>query len=115
MESDLYHAGWCWEDVCTDRFPLHAFVSFVLNAGPTTAVYHRITEGYGVAERLSARQLDALNMLVWTKSADAQKKPQYQRHRPKPTWTPGMEMPEPDEKEHEVMTIEDYMQRVGMG
>jgi hypothetical protein len=86
----------------------------VLNSPPGTAVYHQMTEGWDVGERLSARQLDALNMLVYSKTKDAQKPPGQQRHRPTPTWQPGMAPPEPKESEYEVMTIEDYMARVGM-
>ena len=106
-------AGWRLSDLGT-RYGIGELADFVLNAGPTTAVFHQLTEGYGVGERLAARQLDAANMLLWAKSDDARKPASQQRHRPKPTWVPGMEAPEPEVKEYEVMTIEDYMQRTGL-
>jgi len=84
----------------------------MLNAPPGTAVYHQLTEGWDVAERLAALELDALKLLLWSKTKDAHAAPP--RNRPKPTWQPGMAVEEPEEKEHAVMTIEDYMQRVGM-
>ena len=96
------------------RYGIDELADFVLNAGPATATFHQLTEGYGVGERLSARQLDSLNMLVWSKSDDARKPVSQQRYRPKPTWVPGMEIEEPEAKEYEVMTIEDYMQRSGL-
>lgn len=111
-ERDLYHEGKCWEDVGTQRLPWHAFVSWLLNAPPSTALFHQLTEGYDVAERLNALQLDALKLLLWSKTKDAQQEPY--RHRPKPTWQPGMPEEEPELKEYEVMTIEDYMRRTGM-
>ena len=111
-ERDLYNAHHTWEDVGTQQFPFHALVSFMLNAPPGTAVYHQLTEGWDVAERLAALELDALKLLLWSKTKDAHAQPP--RNRPKPTWQPGMAVEEPEEKEHAVMTIEDYMQRVGM-
>jgi hypothetical protein len=109
-ERDLYTAQFQWEDVGTDRLPWHALVNMMLNAPPGTAVYHQITEGWDVLERLNALQLDALKLLLWTKTNDAQKN----RNRPKPTWQPGMEADE-EEKEYEAMTIEQYMERAGLG
>jgi hypothetical protein len=109
-ERDLYTAGMRWEDIGTDRLPWCALVSFMLNAPPGTAVYHQITEGWDVLERLNAFQLDALKLLLWAKTEDGRKN----RKRPKPTWQPGMET-EPEEKEYEAMTIEKYMERAGLG
>lgn len=111
-ERDLYHAQKCWEDVGTRRLPWHAFVSTLLNAPPGTALYHQLTEGWDVLERLTALQLDALKLLLWSKTKDAQQEPY--RHRPKPTWQPGMPEEEPELKEYEVMTIEDYLRRTGL-
>jgi hypothetical protein len=111
-ERDLYTAGLCWDDLGSRALPWHALVSFMLNPGPTTSLYLQQTEGYGVLERLNALQLDALKLLLWSKTKDAQK--ESPRHRPKPTWQPGMPEEEPELKEFEVMTIEDYMDRVGM-
>lgn len=112
MQHDLLAAGLRLSGLGVD-YGIDELAAFVLNAGPGTSLYHQLTEGWDVGERLSARCLDALNILVWTKSEDARKKPQYQKHRPKPTWQPGMPEPEPEEQEHEVMTIEDYLARVG--
>lgn len=112
VESDLYTAQFQWSDVGSERLPWHAFVSMLLNPAPVSSLYHQITEGWGVAERLAALRLDALRLLVWVKSKDAHAKPP--RNRPKPTWQPGMPEEEPEEKEHEVMTIEEYMRRAGM-
>lgn len=95
-------------------YGIDELADFVLNAGPTTSVFHQLTEGYGVGERLSARRLDALNMLVWAKTEDARKPVAQQKHRPKQTWVPGMEEEVEPEKEYEVMTIEDYLQRTGL-
>lgn len=113
VQHDLLMAGLRLSDLGV-KFGIDELASFVLNAGPATSLYHQMTEGYGVGERLAARQLDSLHMLVWAKSADAQKQPGMQRHRPKPTWVPGMPEDEPEVKEYEVMTIEDYMARVGL-
>ena len=115
MQHDLLAAGGLRLSDLGVKYDLDELVEFVLNAGPKTSLYHQMTEGWGVAERLAARQLDAQNMTVWMASADARKAPGMQRHRPKPTWMPGMPPPEEEEKEFEVMTIEDYMARVGMG
>lgn len=112
-ERDLYSVPLRWEDVGTDRLPWHAFVSMMLNAPPGTAVYHQITEGWDVLERLNALQLDALKLLLWAKTKDAQKDPP--RKRPKPTWQPGMPEDEPEEKEYQAMTIEQYMEKAGLG
>jgi hypothetical protein len=112
VESDLYAGHYQWADVGTDRLPWCAFVSMLLNPAPVTSLYHQMTEGWGVAERLAALRLDALKMLLWTKSKDAYAKPP--RNRPKPTWQPGHPEEEPEEKEYEVMTIEQYMERAGM-
>lgn len=111
-ERDLYSIPLRWEDVGTDVLPWHAFVSMMLNAPPGTAVHYQMTEGYDVAERLLALNLDAQKMLLWTKSKDAHAKPP--RNRPKPTWQPGMAEQEPEEKEYEAMTIEQYMERAGL-
>lgn len=113
VQHDLLSAGLRLSDLGV-KFGIDELASFVLNPGPLSSVYHQLTEGYGVGERMAARQLDALKWLVWAKSKDAQKEPGLQRHRPKPTWVPGMPEEEPEVKEYEVMTIEDYMQRVGM-
>lgn len=112
VERDLYAVPHTWEDVGTQRLPLGPFCSTVLNSPPGTAVYHQMTEGWDVGDRLSALQLDALKLLLWSKTKDAQRDPP--RNRPKPTWQPGMPEEEPELKEYEVMTIEDYMRRVGM-
>lgn len=111
-ERDLYHSGKCWEDVGTRVLPWHALVSTLLHPAPTTALYHESTEGYGVLERLSTLQLDALKLLLWSKTKDAQSDPP--RKRPKPTWRPGMPEEEPELKEYQVMTIEQYIERAGI-
>jgi hypothetical protein len=113
VQHDLMAARWRLSDLGI-LYGIDELADFVLNAGPTTAVFHQLTEGYGVGERLSARCLDSLNMLLWAESEDARKPVSQQRHRPKPTWVPGMEIEEPEVKEFEVMTIEDYMQRSGL-
>jgi hypothetical protein len=112
VERDLYAAGKCWEDIGTVRLPWHALASMVLNAPPNTSVYHQLTEGWDVGDRLAALQLDALKLLLWSKTKDAQR--DSPRNRPKPTWQPGMPEEEPELKEYEVMTIEDYMRRSGL-
>lgn len=111
-ERDLYHAGKCWEDIGSRALPWHALVSFMLNAPPSSSLYHQLTEGWDVGDRLGALRLDALKLLLWSKTKDAQKDPP--RHRPKPTWQPGMPEEEPELKEYQVMTVEDYCARVGL-
>jgi hypothetical protein len=104
VERDLLAAGLHLHFLGTDRLSLGELCSFVLNSPPNTAVFHALTEGYGVSERLQARTLDALNFLAWTKSEDAhEKNPQ---HRPEPTWIPGMNTSEPEQP---FMTVSDYM------
>jgi hypothetical protein len=111
-ERDLYSIPLRWEDIGTDVLPWHAFVSMMLNAPPGSAVYHQITEGWDVLERLTALLLDTQRTALWTKSKDAHAKPP--RNRPKPTWQPGMPEEAPEDKEYQAMTIEQYMEKAGL-
>lgn len=57
----------------------------------TSAVFRALnpeTWHWGVAEHLAAIQADALRMLIWAKSKDAQRKPP--RNQPKPIPRPGV-------------------------
>jgi hypothetical protein len=105
VERDLLCAGLHFDDLC-EKFSIAEFASFVLNSPPGTAVYHQITEGWDVSERLAAHQLDVLNLLAWFKTEDGMNN----RRRPEPTWQPGHVKPE---KKQKAMTIEDYMRLRG--
>jgi hypothetical protein len=105
VERDLLTAGLHFDDLC-DKFSLSELASFVLSSPPGSAVYHQLTEGWDVSERLMAHQLDALKLLLWFKTEDGLKN----RHRPEPTWQPGQVKPEAKQK---AMSIEDYMRLRG--
>lgn len=116
VQRDLLTAGLHMEGLC-EEFTLDELAAFVLNSPPGTAVYHQLTEGWDVGERLQAHCLDALHDLLWAKTRDAHAKPP--RNRPKRTWQPGMSQHEktedrPNEMTSQVMTVEEYCRRAGI-
>ncbi|BCI54938.1 hypothetical protein NIIDNTM18_42160 [Mycolicibacterium litorale] len=110
VERDLICAGLRFTDVDTERFTFEEFTSFVLNSPPGTAVYHRVTSGYGVGDRLLAKILDAGHDLLWAKTKDAHQNPP--RNRPERTWIPGMEKAAQTEPKQDEMTVGRYLELV---
>lgn len=110
MGRDLAAAGWVWDDICS-RLPFDQFVSLVVHAPPGTAVFHETNQGWTINDHLQAQVIDALNILVWMKTEDAHKK--NPRHRPKPIPRPGMANTPAPPAEHAVMTVGDYLERIG--
>ena len=90
------------------------FVSFVAYAPPGTALFHERNRGWSTADYLTAQMVDALNYLVWAKSADAHSK--HPKHRPPPIPRPVMIVaqqahPVEDDKP---MTVAEYAKRIGL-
>jgi Family of unknown function (DUF5361) len=109
---DLTVAGRTWDDIGSERFPVDQFVSFVVHSPPGTATFHERSEGWAANEHLHAQAVDALNHLVWMKTADAQSK--YPKHRPEPTLRPGMKRVEPVAAADKPMTVAEYAAKVGI-
>ena len=90
------------------------FASFVAYAPPGTALFHERNRGWSTSDYLTAQMVDALNYLVWAKSADAHSK--HPKRQPKPIPRPGMiaaqqGQPVDDDKP---MTVAEYLERSGI-
>jgi Family of unknown function (DUF5361) len=103
-------AGYRWADVGTKRFPFDQFLSFVFHAPPGTALYHSINQGWTVNDYLTTDVLEDLDLLLWTKTKDAQKNRNRPKRRPRPT----SEQAKSGKQKNETMTVEEYMKRTGM-
>jgi len=82
-------------------------VAATVYAPPGTYVFQKVNEGWTVNDHLQAQAIDALNLLVWSKTVDAQEK--SPKFKPKPIPRPGMVEPEPEKP---VMTVGEYMERL---
>jgi hypothetical protein len=111
VERDLTLAGFTWDDVGSERFPVSTFVAFTGHAPPNSSLYHERSEGWTVTDHLLAQVIDALNKLVWFKTKDAQS--ETPKHRPDPVPRPGMKIAKPDSGE-KPMTVADYAQKAGI-
>lgn len=58
-------------------------------APPNSALHYAINEGWSLTDHLQATQLDRINLILWTKTKDAHKKPP--RNLPKRIPRPGVE------------------------
>lgn len=75
---------------------------------PNTALYHSFNENWSLTDHLLATQLDRLNILVWSKTKDAHRKPP--RNMPKRVPRPGVdERPKPEHLAQTVRGIEEFM------
>ena len=75
---------------------------------PYTAIHHSFNEKWTLTDHLLATQLDRLNILVWTKTKDAHRKPP--RNMPKRIPRPGVdERPKPAHLEGTVRGIEEFI------
>lgn len=90
------------------------FASFVTYAPRASAIHEARCGGWSRDEQLSARQLEAMEMLLWTKTEDATKPVELQEYRPIPIMWPGRALPEPatadDDKK---LTVDSYLRLVG--
>lgn len=85
-------------------------MNFVCHAPRGTALHHESNQGWTVTDHLLAQVADTLQILLWTKTEDAQKK--RPKHKPKPMLRPGMVMDEAQEEKP--MTVAEYAARTGM-
>lgn len=75
---------------------------------PYTALHNSFNEKWTLTDHLLATQLDRLNVLLWTKTKDAHKKPP--RNMPKRIPRPGVdERPKQPHVEASVMDISKFM------
>jgi hypothetical protein len=81
------------------------------HAPPFTAIYAERGEGWVVTDHLLAQAVDALNRLVWFKTADGQSK--NPRHTPERVPRPGMAKKDPKAGEKS-MTVEEYAAKAGI-
>lgn len=76
---------------------------------PNTALHYHQNEKWDLKDHLLATQLDRLNILVWSKTKDAHRKPP--RNMPKRVPRPGVdERPKPAHLEGTVTSIERFIQ-----
>lgn len=107
VERDLAAAHWSMAEFL-EQLPFSAFISFIMHSPPTSAVFHEKHKGWTVNDHLQAQSIDALNLLVWSKTVDAQEK--NPKHRPKPIPRPGMEAVV--EEKRKSMTVGEYQKRL---
>jgi hypothetical protein len=107
VELDLHAVGLTLDDLGS-KLSLSGLVACVVHAPPGTRVFQKVHQGWTVNDHLQAQAIDALNMLVWSKTTDAQEK--HPRHKPKPIPRPGMV--EPVEEKHQSMTVGEYQKRL---
>lgn len=75
---------------------------------PYTALHHAFNEKWTLTDHILATALDRLNVLLWTKTKDAHKKPP--RNMPKRIPRPGVdERPKRPEVEASVMDITQFL------
>jgi len=101
--------GYTWADV-GHAMPFDQFVSFVCHAPPGTAVYRERNEGWTPTDYLLTDLLEVEDLLLWSKTKDAQKN----RNRPKRRPRPGGKKQQQQASEKQVMTVEEYVKRTGM-
>lgn len=106
VELDLLSSGVTLDDV-GDKISLEALVACAVYAPPGTYLFHKVNQGWTVNDHLQAQAIDALNLLVWSKTVDAQEK--RPRYKPEPIPRPGMAVAE---VKADVLTVEDYMRRL---
>jgi hypothetical protein len=108
---DLSCAGYTWDDIGSERFPVAQFVSFVCHSPPGSALYHERSEGWLVTDHLLAQVIDGLNDLLWAKT-----KAGYEgRDRPERMPRPGMKQPEKSAPpQHRSMTVAEYAKKAGL-
>jgi hypothetical protein len=87
---------------------LPALVAYTVHAPPGTSVFHKINEGWTVNDHLQAQAIDALNLLVWSKTVDAQEK--HPKFRPTPIPRPGQK--EPVQEKRQSLTVGEYQKRL---
>lgn len=114
-------AGYTWADIGTARMPFDQFVAFVCHAPPGTAIYHELSQGWSVIAHLLTDLLEVNDLLLWSKTKDAQKNRRRPKRRPRPGIDTGQKKPsrekpqfKADVTEREVMTVADYVARTGM-
>ena len=93
------------------------FANFVAYAPPGTALFHERNRGWTTSDYLTAQMVDALNYLVWAKSADAHQK--HPKRRPAPIPRPEsivirQEQPAESVDENRPMTVAEDVQRAGL-
>lgn len=76
---------------------------------PNTSLHYHFNEKWDLKDHLLATQLDRLNVLVWTKTKDAHRKPP--RNQPKRIPRPGVDdRPKPAHLEGTVTSIQRFLQ-----
>ena len=77
---------------------------------PYTALHHAFNEKWTLTDHLLGTALDRLNVLLWTKTKDAHKKPP--RNMPKRIPRPGVEQKKKSpEVEGSVMDVMDFLKK----
>ena len=112
---DLICAGYTWDDVGSERFPIDQFASFVAYAPPGTALFHQRNKGWTTGDYLTAQAVDALSYLAWAKTKDAHSK--NPKHRPEPIPRPvfpGQQQEQKPQRADKPFTVEDYVRLTGM-
>jgi hypothetical protein len=114
---DLICAGYTWDDIGSERFPVSQFASFVAYAPPGTALFHERNKGWTTGDYLMAQAVDALSYLAWSKTTDAHSK--RPKHRPKPIPRPAF-FPMKEQPQERViednapLTVAEYVKRTGL-
>ena len=86
----------------------HNLYALFTASPPYTAIHNSFNEKWTLTDHLLATQLDRLNILVWTKTKDAHRKPP--RNMPKRIPRPGVdERPKPAHLEGTVTSIERFI------
>ena len=107
LRVDLLRLGTSLE-ICTIRW--NDLYALFTASPPYTALHHAFNERWTLTDHLLATQLDRLNILVWTKTKDAHKKPP--RNMPKRIPRPGVEEKKTSpEVAGSVMDVTEFMRR----
>lgn len=106
LRLDLLGKGFCLEVRTPGWNDLYAFFAA---APPYSALHHDINEKWNLTDHLLATLLDRVNVLLWTKTKDAHKKPP--RNMPKRIPRPGVDDRKKLNDQVTVMDISEFMRR----
>lgn len=92
MKADLFDRGRDLRELGTTALPWDVFAAVIACLPTQSALGRKLNPDWmwGLPEMLAADIADSLRWLVWSKTADAQKK----RNRPTPIPRPGVKKPE---------------------
>lgn len=107
LRVDLLRMGTSLEKCSYGWNNLHALF---IASPPNTALHHAFNEHWSLADHLLATCLDRLNVLLWTKTKDAHKKPP--RNMPKRIPRPGVDQKKKSpEVEGSKMDLMEFLRR----